>query len=63
MPTPARAPQTDEIRVPGMTDNETWLECPDCHRTWKQMQPTPGLLHTYVRCFSCTERESRGRRC
>ncbi len=35
-----------------MSDNDTFAECPKCHKT-KKLEPIPGLLHVYIVCLNC----------
>jgi nitrous oxide reductase accessory protein NosL len=43
-----------DIVAPNMKDNETWNDCPDCGNSWKDVIPTPGLIHRTKRCARCT---------
>ena len=54
-----RTPQFNrftDISAP-MTDNDTWVECLKCHRTYKT-DSIRGLLHFYVaKCNDCVAKE------
>ena len=39
-----------------ITDNETWNDCPNCWKTWKDKYPTPGLIHRTRLCHECIEK-------
>jgi protein-arginine kinase activator protein McsA len=41
-----------DIRAP-ITNNETWNDCPRCHKSWKDDIATPGLLHRTRYCAEC----------
>jgi hypothetical protein len=43
----------NDIVSEGTKDNETWIECPICHRTWRAVRPIPGLLHQFKTCPRC----------
>jgi hypothetical protein len=46
----------NDITAP-MTDNDTWVECLKCHRTYKT-DSVRGLLHFYVaKCNDCVAKE------
>ena len=45
------APRGDDIMAP-LTNTETWVECPVCHRAWQGVL-TPGVIHHYVLCDRC----------
>jgi len=47
-----RRRQRDDIRSTS-TDNQTWNDCPNCGKTWKDLIPTPGLLHRTRLCIEC----------
>lgn len=51
----------EEITVPGMRDNETWNNCPECGFTWKDRIPTPGLLHRTRKCNRCIDDSKKPR--
>lgn len=36
-----------------MVDNETWVECLDCHDVTRDQIPIPGLLYRYTICAPC----------
>lgn len=39
-----------------LQDNETWSECPNCGRVWKEDASTVGLLYRYVLCSTCKQK-------
>lgn len=41
-----------DIMAP-IKDNETWNDCPECGKSWKDNIPTPGLLHRTRLCEKC----------
>jgi hypothetical protein len=46
----------NDITAP-MTDNDTWVECLKCHRTYKT-DSIRGVLHFYVeKCNDCVAKE------
>lgn len=50
----------ERIEAPGMLDNQTWNSCPDCNRQWRDLEPTPGLLHRTRLCPTCHHRRLQG---
>jgi hypothetical protein len=48
-----------DIVSPSMKDNETWNDCPDCGKSWKDETPTPGLIHRTRQCYDCAIRPRR----
>lgn len=49
-----------DITTPYMENNETWNDCPECLKNWKDKQPTPGLLHRTRLCITCLNRRIDG---
>jgi uncharacterized CHY-type Zn-finger protein len=46
----------EEIRSTKITNNETWNNCYNCGRNWKDKNNIPGLLHRTVICENCKQR-------
>ncbi len=44
-----------EIHSPIETNEQTWNDCPECGKAWKDKFPTPGLLHRTRLCHECIE--------
>lgn len=47
-----------DIIAPAMQDNQTWNDCPDCGKSWKDRIPTPGLLHRTRLCEECKRKQT-----
>ena len=39
--------------VSSMKGNETWHDCPQCGKSWKDTIATPGLIHKTIICDEC----------
>ena len=50
--------QPPDVTSP-MTDNETWNTCIYCNESWKDIVPTPGLLHRTIMCVKCKNNPRR----
>ena len=37
----------------------TWNDCPDCGANWKDLDPTPGMIHRTRLCPDCARKEDR----
>lgn len=47
-----RTKPPDNITAP-VKSNDTWNDCPECGKAWKDEIATPGLLHRTRLCDKC----------
>lgn len=51
--------EREDIVAPQMTSNETWNDCPDCGKAWKDEVSTPGLIHRTRLCNECYKKRKQ----
>jgi hypothetical protein len=48
-----------DIKSDSVKNHETWNDCPECKRTWKDAEPTPGLIHRTRLCYWCLTKKTK----